>query len=420
MIALVDCNAFFCSCERLFRPDLEGKPVGVLSNNDGCFVSRTKELKSLGVPMAAPYFKYRLLCKENNVSVFSANFALYSNISHRVMQVLSKISPSLEIYSIDEAFIDLSSTPTKDLHKVASMIRAEVLREVGIPVSVGVATTKVLSKMANHLAKRSQQKDGVVILDNQQILERALVATPIEDLWGVGRKSALKLRTIGIRNAKELHDYQNENAIQRLLTKSGRMIQDELRGTPCYILNSKQEKKQQILCSRSFGRPVLSISSLRESIANFTTSAAQRLREQGSCCLQLSVFCHTSPFGNTPHYSGYDTITLDTPTSCSLKLIATAWAILDSIYRSGFEYKKAGVQLSTIVDADQVQLSLFSPVLDDKSETLMKLVDHINIKEGDGIIQSAACGTNKKSWKMKQSMRSPRYLSSWSDLPVTG
>ena len=417
MIALVDCNSFFCSCERLFRPDLERRPVGVLSNNDGCFISRTPELKKLGVPMAAPYFKYRHLCEKNSVAVFSANFALYSNISHRVMQVLSRFSPNIEIYSIDEAFIDLSGIPKNDLVKLATKIKQEVMQEVGIPVSVGVAKTKVLSKAANHLAKKSKRAAGIVVLDQERYLEHALKMTPVEELWGVGRKSAEKLNTIGINSALDLRNYQNKRMIQKLLTKNGRMIQDELKQISCFAMNSQSGRKQQILCSRSFGTPVYTLANLRESVANFATSVAQRLREQKSCCRQISVFCHTSPFKNTPQYSGYDTYTFNTPIDDSLKLISTSWELLDKVYRGGIEYSKAGGVVGGIVDSDQIQLSLFNPVANDHSEKLMSMIDMINAMEGDRMIRSAACGIDNQAWKMKQKMRSPRYLSSWVDLP---
>ena len=245
--ALVDCNSFFCSCERVFRPDLKDRPVGVLSNNDGCFIARTSELKALGVKMGDPYFKVKKLCDKYNVSVFSSNFSLYTNMSDRVMSILSSFAPQLEVYSVDEAFLDLTGLQY-DLDKYARHIKEVVYRWTGIPVSVGIGPSKTLAKLANSIAKKSPKARGVVNLGEKKLQDVALKMTEIEDVWGIGSKSSAKLRALGIKSALDFRDYSNEKNIQKILTKLGRMTQDELRGAACYELETViQEKKENAL-----------------------------------------------------------------------------------------------------------------------------------------------------------------------------
>ena len=416
VIALIDCNSFFCSCERLFRPELRNRPVGVLSNNDGCFVSRTKELKALGVAMGAPYFKVKSICDKNNVAIFSSNFALYTNISDRVMNVLARFAPVIEIYSVDEAFLDLSGLQV-DFLEYAREIRDTVYREVGIPVSVGIAPTKTLAKIANHIGKRSKKANGAVVLLEERLQNIALERVEVEDIWGIGRKNSLKLRNIGIRNALQFKNYKNEFQIQKIFTKLGRMTQDELRGIYCFELETIIEKKKEIMCSRSFGSNVISLNELRESVANYATSATKKMRAQGSSCAVIEVFCRSNPYAEShEQYAARSYHKFLSPTSDTRKVIKYALSILDDLFKLGIVYKKAGVCLSSFEDSDNYQRALFENADDEKSVTLMKVVDQINAREGYCAIHSMACGVDNKSWAMKREHLSPRYVTGWTEL----
>ncbi|MFG1483899.1 Y-family DNA polymerase [Halobacteriovorax sp. HFRX-2_2] len=415
--ALVDCNSFFCSCERLFRPGLRNKPVGVLSNNDGCFVSRTPELKALGVKMGDPYFKVRRLCESHNVHVFSSNFSLYTNISDRVMHVLATFAPSIEIYSVDEAFIDLTGV-SGDLNEYCQRIRQTVFQWTGIPVSIGVAPTKTLAKVANHIGKKSQKAQGVVCILDEKLQDIALQRTPIEDVWGVGRKNSIKLKSIGVKTAYDFKKFKNTHVIQKLLTKLGRMTQDELRGITCFELEEAQPKKKEILCSRSFSSSVVDLKSLRESVANYVTNASEKMRNQQSLCSTIEVFCLSDPHkvDQTPYY-GRDKVKLLGPTSDTRKIIKYAWAALDDLFRMGVCFKKAGVKLGEFSDSEIVQQSLFEELDDPRSVKLMEVIDKINRREGSGMVRSMACGVDNQAWKMRREMVSQRYVTGWAQLP---
>lgn len=417
IIALVDCNSFYCSCERLFRPDLRRRPIGVLSNNDGCFVSRTNELKKLGVPMGAPYFQFKKVCDQNKVAVFSANFALYTNMSDRVMNTLFEFTPSLEIYSVDEAFLDLTGLDEKTITQYAFRIKETVERHTGIPVGIGIGRTKVLAKVANRLAKKHDRYLGVVSLLDPVAREKALEETEIADVWGIGHQSALKMKIHGIRNAKQLKDYKNDLLIQKEFTKVGRMIQDELRGITCFPFNEASEPKKQILCSRTFGTPVFTKQLLRESIASYASLAAEKLRKQNSVCQEVSIYIRTNPHKETPQYAKEISCKLSAATADTRKIIRECWRLLDEIFINGFEYKKALVALNRIQDANEHQISLFGDNDSNIDIALMKTMDNINQKEGHEMIKIAACGTKKEAWYMKQVQKSPRFLSGWSELP---
>ncbi|EQC47232.1 Y-family DNA polymerase [Bacteriovorax sp. Seq25_V] len=417
--ALVDCNSFFCSCERLFRPELANRPVGVLSNNDGCFVSRTPELKELGVKMGEPYFKVKALCEKHGVAVFSSNFSLYTNISDRVMTVLSEFAPELEVYSVDEAFLNLTGIK-KDLVEYAHEIKERVLKYTGIPVSIGIGPTKTLAKIANNIGKKSKKANGVVVLMDRKLQEVALERTEIEDVWGIGRKNSVKLRSLGIKNALEFKNYRNDFQIQKIFTKIGRMTQEELRGIPCFELNTVVEKKKEIMCSRSFGTVVTDLKNLRESIANYATSACEKMRKQGSACAVVEIFCHSDPFRySEEQYYARDHVKFLTPTTDTRKIIKYAWQVLENLYRLDINYKKAGVRLTSLTDDTNVQYALFEERDDVKSINLMRVIDQINAREGSGTIRSMSCGVDSKSWKMRQDLISPRYVSGWNSLPKT-
>jgi DNA polymerase V len=417
VIALVDCNSFYCSCERLFRPDLRDKPVGVLSNNDGCFVSRTKEVKEIGIPMGAPYFKYKELCAQNKVHVFSANFSLYTNLSDRVMKTLSHLSPAMEVYSVDEAFLDLTGIPQEGLQQYCRTIKETVWRHTGIPVSIGVATSKTLAKVANHMAKKNEQYHGVYICLDQKSTEQALHNTPIEKVWGIGRRSSIKFRSLGIKTALDLKNYKNGALIQKMFTKVGYQTQQELRGRSFSNLSNEIVKKKEIMSSRTFGAPVFSKVHLQESVACYASLAAQKLRAQKSSCATIEVWVRTNPHKDVEQYYANGSYHSSAHTSDTRKIIKHAWSIVDKLFKQGVEYKKASVKISGLRDKHEAQLCLFSDNDDYRSDQLMLVMDKINNKEGPGTIRSMACGVDNKAWKMKQTLRSPRYVTGWTELP---
>jgi DNA polymerase V len=419
MIVLVDCNAFFCSCERLFRPDIWFKPVGVLSNNDGCFISRTRELKALGVKMGQPYFQVKELCEKNDVQVFSANFSLYTNISSRVTGMLKEISNRVEVYSIDEAFIEIDHMETGQLEGWAIELRARIFQEVGVPVSIGIARTKVLAKLANARAKKkiAGKFKGISVLDSEEREEIALKEFPVEDLWGVGRKSSLKLKNAGIHTAWQLKHESNYHKIQKMLTKVGRMIQDELKGLSCFPIELQTSKKKNITSSRSFSKPLTTLDELKEAVADFCSKACQKLRLQKSSCSYVGVHFRTSPFHNGPFVQKEGFIKLESATQDTRKIIHAAWLALEQHFEAGPAYAKAGIGLYDLCDEDQTQLTFFDEGDQACDVLLMKKMDQVNARDGEGTLRSFACGGAKKSWAVRHDKRSPRYLSGWTELP---
>ena len=420
VFALVDCNAFYCACERLFRPDLLGLPVGVLSNNDGCFVSRTVELKKLGIPMGAPFFKYRDICEKNKVAVFSSNFSLYINMSDRVMITLSRFTPELEIYSVDEAFLNLCGYEKWGLHEYGMQIKKIVERDTGIPVSIGIGPTKVLAKAANAYAKKHDSGGGVVSVMNTRQQDKILQQLDVEEVWGVGRQIARRFRKLRIRTAKDFRDFKNDGLIRKKTSIVGRKIQEELRGNPCFELELEVQKKKEILSSRTFGDAVYDLESLREAVSNYASVACEKLRKQSSVCSSVEVWIRTNPFKNTPQYYAVDCKQSLSQTADTRKVIKYALSVLERLYREGYEYKKALVKLSDIRDKSSIQLSFIEKGDSEKDVALMKAMDRINQKEGPMTLRVASCGVYDKSWKMKQSHKSPRYLAGWSDIPKVG
>jgi DNA polymerase V len=415
IFALVDCNSFYCSCERVFKPSLNNKPVIVLSNNDGCCVARTDEVKKLGIKMGAPYFQIKDFCKKNDVAVFSSNYALYGDMSRRVMKTLADFAPELEVYSIDEAFLSFNGFKKEGLVKYSHEIRAQVKQFTGIPVSIGIGPTKVLAKLANNFAKKNKEStQGVVSLydfvNHDVLLKQVLV----EDLWGVGRKSAEKLKALNIKTACDLK-YSNERVIQQIMTITGRRIVEELRGISCISLELDQTDKKQIVSSRSFGRQVYKLEELKEAIANHVSTAAEKLRKQDCITKSLLVFVQTNPFKNVPQYYNSATMNIMSGTFVTNKLINKAFLCLESIYKEGFEYKKVGVILSEIEKKSLSQLDFFRTHDNPQDDILMKTLDAINEVEGRGTLKFAACGIDH-FWKMLSEMKSPNYSSRWADL----
>lgn len=416
VFALVDCDAFFCNCERLFREELRYTPVIVLSNNDGCAVSRTKEAKALGIEMGAPYFKIKELCEKKGVVVFSSNFSLYTNISSRVMKVLKTFTPSIEIYSIDEGFLDLSGIP--DPKKYCQIIKETVEEYVGVPVSIGIGTTKGLCKAACFLAKKDESQKGVVSLLDPAFQDFVLNQMPVEKIWGVGKSRGSRLRLAGIKSAKEFRDYQNNRYIQEILTKVGRIIQDELRGIVCYPIREKKVKKKEIMSSRTFGNPVYNKHIIAESLATHASEVAEELRSQDSVCKAINIYIRSNPFKeDSPQYAKSALWKFETPTADTFKIINGALKCLDKIYIPGIEYRKSGVSVVELQDEDQYELNLFCAPDNDKERALMKILDKINKREGPRTIKSMACGVDTREWRMNRNHKSPRYTTSWDELP---
>jgi DNA polymerase V len=410
-VALVDCNSFYCSCEKIFRPDLRNKPVIVLSNNDGAAIAFTKEAKALGFgQMCEAFFKIKDRVKKNNVAIFSSNYTFYDDISKRVMNVLREFSPKVEVYSVDEAFVEIEADESFDLDAFGRKMRSEIFRRIGMPVGVGISLTKVLAKVANKISKKN---NGVCVLVAEKVINEALRDFPVRDLWGVGERSAIKLNMYDIRTALEFKRFQNDALIQKLLTKVGREIQNELRGINCLSLETPEDKKNTGN-SRSFSHDLYCKEELKEALAQFATNAAQKLRKQKSVCYSMSAFIYTNPFKSVPQYFGEGAVRFTSGTNDTLKIISGAHAILDQIFRPGFGYKKGGVLLNHIVPESQSQMDIFDHDHSD-NKGLNEVMDMINKKYGPHTIKSAACGINQE-WKTTHAYISRHYTTDWNDL----
>lgn len=416
MYALTDMNCFYVSCERLFRPGLAGKPVIVLSNNDGCCVARSPEAKALGVKMGEPVFKLQGLIRRYGITVFSSNYAVYANISNRVMSVLEQLCPTVEVYSVDEAFLSLSDMACeRSLKDYGFKIKQAVAQNCGIPSSVGIAPTKTLAKLANHAAKQYPKTGGVVDASTKQVQIRLLKCMPIDEVWGVGRRLNKHLRAMGVTTAYELANYPEKLIRQHFSVVLERTVR-ELNGEPCIPLEEQAPPKQQIVCSRSFSKRIFKLEELSESISSYMTRASEKLRHQHSRAQLVNVFIRTSPFSNTPQYSCGASLPLPHPTCDTRVLVKAAKAGLNAIYQPGFAYAKAGVMLSDIFESTYDQTDLFSPAIDTvKSQQLMKTVDKINRRFPKGLV--LASSGFQQSWQMARSHLSPDYLTAWSDLP---
>ena len=411
-IALVDCNSFYVSCERLFNPKIQKKAVVVLSNNDGCVISRSREAKDLGIKMGEPYFKVKELVKKNKVEVYSSNYALYGDISRRVMKVLKTFSPKVEIYSIDEAFIDLSFIDKKGVEDYGREIRSRVLKWTGIPTSVGIASTKTLSKVANHIAKK--EKAGVIYLNTN--IDEKLKKFPIEDVWGVGKQLSKFYHKNNISNAYDLKNVSN-TWVKKGTNVLGAKTAMELRGIPCIDLQIDQEKRKNCCVSRSFGRKVKDLNELEESVITHCLNAAEKIRADDQIAKTITVFIRTSPFDkNRRYYSNSKTIDLAIPTSNSIELIKNAVKALTDIYKYGYAYQKAGIILSGLKDANQNDQNLLTPLLENKSKKLMKAIDYTNTKYGRYAISIAQAGLSK-GWKMRREHSSKIDTASFDSLP---
>lgn len=375
-----------------------------MSNNDGCVVARSNEAKALGVAMGMPYFQMKKQFK--NVIAYSSNYTLYGDMSRRVMNILSEYTPNIEVYSIDEAFLDLSGFKKDTMTDYIKDIKHQVYKQTGIPVSIGVGGTKVLAKAFNKISKK--QKDGVLFLTDEMEINTYLKKYPVDDLWGVGLKSQAKLKNIGIHTAYDLKTYNNEKQILKLLTKTGRQIQDELKGISCINLELETKNKKQIVSSKSFGRNILIKSEIREALSSHITRAAEKLRRQNSTCQNIIIFIHTNRFKNTPQT--YDSVQYHflSPTASTFRMINIAIQMLDQIFKPGFEYKKCGVILSDIYQQNESQFDLFDQNDSVKEIQILKSMDDYNRISGPETIKIASCGINKH-WKMMSQMKSKAF-----------
>ena len=416
MFALADCNNFFASCERVFRPDLQGKPVIVLSNNDGCAVARSNEAKALGIKMGDPFFKIRHIVEKNDVAVFSGNMALYGDMSQRVRWVLEEFAPSIEIYSIDEAFLDLRGIAGIDFDAYAKKISADCWRLTSIPVSVGIAPTKTLAKIASKLCKQYPKLRGGCYMHRPQDIEKVLRRFPIQDVWGIGRKTSAKLLSMGVRTA---WDYTQlpEHAVRKMFALPGLKTWKELGGVPCIEFEDGFEAKQSICVSRSFAKEITDVDDLGEQIANFASSMAEKLRQQRSVTSEMMVFAYTNRFkDNEPQTHGNSLVHFEHPVNDQRTIVSKAVAAAHELYKRGYGYKKAGVVATHIIQECDVVHSLFeeSEMLE-REHKITSALDVINGTFGRGTVKLAAQGSGRiKSASEKQS---PHYTTLWTDIP---
>ena len=416
MFALADCNNFFASCERVFRPDLRGKPVIVLSNNDGCAVARSNEAKALGIKMGEPFFKIRHLVEKHDIAVFSGNMALYGDMSQRVRWVLEDFAPAVEVYSIDEAFLDLRGMDNIDFDAYAKRISAECWRLTSIPVSVGIAPTKTLAKIASKLCKQYPKLKGGCYMHRPQDIEKVLRKFPIEDVWGIGRRTTMKLHAMGIRTA---WDYIRlpESAVRGISGVTGVRTWMELKGIPCIEFEDEVECRQSICVSRSFVSEITAVDELCEQVANFASSMAEKLRQQSSMASEMLVFAYTNRFkDNQPQTYGNFLVHFECPTCDQRVIVAKAVAAARELYRKGYGYKKAGVVATHIVQDSGLVRSLFEDRQATECEQrITSALDAINGTFGRGTVRLAVQGSGRV--KSSSERQSPHYTTRWTDLP---
>lgn len=421
VFALIDCNNFYVSCERVFNPRLENRPVVVLSNNDGCVIARSNEVKAMGVEMGAPIHECEALLKKRNAAIYSSNYTLYGDMSRRVMDSLRQFTPAMEVYSIDEAFLEFRAgmiQPEEEMTALARRIRATVRRWTGMPVSVGLAPTKTLAKIANRIAKKHAGGDGVFNLVENPETDAWLGQIPAGGVWGIGHRHEKFLERHGIRTALDLKRARPDWA-KKHMTVVGERIVWELRGTSCLPLEMAPPAKQAIACSRSFGRMATRLEEMQEAIATYVARAAEKLRAQRSAASILHVYTMTNNFRpDLPQYSNSLTMHLPQPTAYTPELISFAQGLLGRIFREGYAYKKLGVLLMGIVPEGEIQLNLFRPAAGDARRTrLMESVDRLNGRWGRGTMQFAAAGI-EKPWSMRRAHVSPRFTTNWDEIPV--
>ena len=421
MFALVDVNNFYVSCERVFSPKLEGIPMVVLSNNDGCAVARSHEVKALGVKMGTPWFEMKDLAREHRIQAFSSNYTLYGDMSNRVVQILRDFAPDTEVYSIDESFLRIETVAHLygGAAAMGQQMRERIKQWTGLPVCVGVGPTKTLAKFANHLAKKNPEFEGVCDLHVIPRPERVRWMSGIEvgEVWGVGGRIARRLEVMGIHTVLDLRNTSPKEMRRHFGVVMERTC-NELRGISCLALDDIAQPKQQIMSSRSFGRPVETIEELREALASYLSRAAEKLRKQQSVSAAVYVFIQTNRFNKDEQYNAGLTVPMPEPTDDTLTLTAAALAGLEVIYRSGYRYKKAGVMLTLLSDKQARQVSIFDNMAaTQKSTRLMCALDAINRDYGHGAVRSGVSGFTQH-WAMRNENRSPRYTTRWDELPI--
>jgi len=414
-IALVDCNSFYASCERIFNPKLLGKPIVVLSNNDGCIITRSAEAKALGIKMGEPYFKAKKIIEKNNVEVFSSNYSLYGDISQRVMEILLGFSPDVEIYSIDEAFLSFKGFKNYELSKYCKYIKKTINQWVGIPVSIGIGSTKTLSKIANHLAKKNEEYEGICFLKEKKFIDEALNITEIGEVWGIGKRMSNFLRKNNVYTAKQF-THLNRNWVRKNMGLFGEKTQLELQGVSCLGIGLTTTSKKSCCVSRSFSRPIEKVEELKESIANYGSRVAEKIREENLIAQSMSVFILTNYFNRREkQYSNSIKLQLDYPTNNSMLIVKRAVQGIDRIFKQGYRYKKAGIILYELHNSSSVR-----GLLDydrSRSESLMKSFDEINYRYGSSTLKIAAEGV-QENWCMQRKKISPCYTTRFNEIMV--
>ena len=425
LFALVDVNNFYVSCERVFAPKLEDVPMVVLSNNDGCAVARSAEVKALGVKMGTPWFQMKDLAKQHGIQAYSSNYTLYGDMSGRVVEVLKTFTPNLEVYSIDESFLRIETVLKSyaDPTSMGQIIKEKVRDTTGLPVCVGIGASKTLAKLANHLAKKNPQFAGVCDISTmpKEVFYQWMAETSVGEVWGIGRQLTKKLKALQIDSIFDLL----ETSPQLMRQQFGVVVERicyELRGVSCLELEEVAPVKQQIVSSRSFGKPVASMEQLAESVATHVARGAEKLRSQKSVTGALTIFIQTNPHKPfEPQHHQSVTVALASPSDNTLTLTSTALKGLKQIYKAGFKYKKAGVMFNLLADKPTVQQSLFDDMeVRGKSAGLMKAMDSINSRFGNAVIRTAVAGTKetKQDWQMRSGNKSPNYTTQWDELPV--
>ena len=415
MFGLVDCNNFYCACERVFNASLDGKPVIVLSNNDGCAIARSEEAKALGIVMGTPAFMIEELLKKHDVKVFSSNYTLYGDMSDRVMKTLASFVSRLEVYSIDEAFLDMHDMAYTNLYDLGVNIRGTIKQHLGIPVCVGVAPTKTLAKMANRFAKKTKRDIGVHWASSPDDIEEMLRYTLVKDVWGIGEKHAIKLNRYGIKTAYDL-SHAPADWVRTKMTVVGERLLNELKGIPSIEWEFEPKAKKNICNSRSFGTPITDKAIVREAVCNFTAVCAYKLREQKSCAREVSVFIQTNPHkAEDKQYYHSITVDIDVATNNTGELIKYVSKGFDLIYKDGYKYAKAGVVVNGLVPENSVQSSLFTAATSDKQKIVMRLKDGINKSFGRETLKVSVQGFEKK-YKLRAAKLSGRYTTNINEL----
>jgi DNA polymerase V len=431
MLGLVDCNNFYASCERVFRPDLEGKPIVVLSNNDGCVIARSNEAKALGIEMGEPAFQREEFFKQNKINVFSSNYTLYGDMSRRVVEAICSIIPEVEVYSIDECFLRLDGYKFHNLEELAIEVRKRVKQWVGIAVSIGIANTKALSKVANKRCKKLKIASGVLVLNELGQIQNVLENTPVGDLWGIGRKKAEKLHLYGVNNAEQFRNLPND-FLRKKFTVEGLRLALELRGERCYELQYEPDIKQNICTSRSFGKQLNSLIDIQQAASNYAAICGEKLRRQKSAAKVIQVFLHSSPFDERQEFYHHSrTFELPEATNDSTILIGVTSLLIQSMFVAGVNYKKAGVMVMDLKPQGNIQGNLFTPIDRIKMHKALCVMDKFDLKSASNVITIASLGqlpfnnhiakekTNpeyQSAWHLKRRQLSPRYTTQWDEI----